>query len=325
MAPLLDFQPKTPAAINVGEETTSTPTDSSSPKAQRKDLPVAACYIVKNGRLLMVRRRRREGTLEWAGPSGTIEPGETPEEAAVREVREEVGVTIEVERRLGERDHPATGRHLIYLVCRIVDGEPKLIDHEEISAIEWADLATVKERWSTLKGGIFPPVVEYLERTMAPETPAKPLVIPADLKPLAGAIIVRGDRALLTERRFPGFGEQWSWPSGQIEHGESLEDAILRELHEELLIEGARVVSSLGDIDLPSGFRMSHFHVVVPDEAEPKLNDYEQLVRFAWMTRDETEKAFKSLHPSIASRALDFLDQVLDATKAQDEASVKQR
>src|SRR5215471_51697 len=156
-------------------------------------------------------------------------------------------------------------------------------------------------------------------------SPVPDMTITADLKPLAGAIIVRGDRALLTERRFPGFGEQWSWPSGQIESGESLEEAILRELHEELMIEEAHVVGFLGDIDLPSGFRMSHFHVTIPDDAEPKLNDYEQLVRFEWMTRAGTEKAFKSLHPSIASRALEYLDQVLAGTKAQAEASVKKR
>jgi len=175
LTPLLDFQPKVQVTTPAGEEITSTPSaETNESRSQRRQLPVAACYIVKHGELLMVRRRRREGTLEWAGPSGTIEPGETPEEAAIREVREEVGVTIEVEQRLGERDHPATGRHLIYLACRIIEGDPKLIDHEEISAIEWADLATVKERWSTLKGGIFPPVLEYLERTMVTaETPAE--------------------------------------------------------------------------------------------------------------------------------------------------------
>jgi 8-oxo-dGTP diphosphatase len=135
---------------------------------------VAACYIVKNRRLLMVRRIKQEGSLEWAGPSGQVEPGETPEEAAVREVREEVGLTVAVERRLGDRLHPATGRHLIYFACRIVSGDPALVADDEISAIEWCDLATVNERWAHLKGGIFPPVLAYLEQTMSGENPAAP-------------------------------------------------------------------------------------------------------------------------------------------------------
>ena len=146
-----------------------------------------------------------------------------------------------------------------------------------------------------------------------------------ELKPLAAAIIVRGDRVLLTERRFPGFGEQWSWPSGKVEGDESLEDAILRELHEELLIAEARVIRYVGDIDLPSGFRMSHFHVAIPSDSMPKLNDYEQLVRTEWMTRDKVQQAFSSLPPEIARRALEFLDQVLADVQieAMDRASAQ--
>lgn len=129
---------------------------------------VAACYIVQDGRLLMVRRRFAEGTLEWAGPSDNIHPGETPEQAAVRECQEELGIRVEVVRRLGDRLHPATDRHLIYLACRLVSGEPVIVDHEEIAAVEWADWETVQRRWATLKGGIFPAVREYLERALQP-------------------------------------------------------------------------------------------------------------------------------------------------------------
>jgi 8-oxo-dGTP diphosphatase len=142
-----------------------------------------------------------------------------------------------------------------------------------------------------------------------PGLPAGPAS--TELKPLAAAIIVRGGRVLLTERRFPGHGEQWSWPSGKVEGDESLEDAIRRELHEELLIADAQVIGHIGDIDLPSGFRMSHFHVALPPDAEPKLNDYEQLVRTEWMTRDEARLAFESLPAEVARQALALLDQVL--------------
>ncbi len=141
--------------------------------------------------------------------------------------------------------------------------------------------------------------------------PANPPAL--ELKPLAAAIIVRNGRVLLTERRFPGYGEQWSWPSGKVEGNESLEDAILRELHEELLITDARVIAYVGDIDLPSGYRMTHFNVEIPSDAEPKLNDYEQLVRVEWMTREEVQRAFGSLSPEIARQAMVFLDRVLSA------------
>jgi 8-oxo-dGTP diphosphatase len=163
LEPLLDFQQKLPGMGRAGDHLAATGPDvvaTTSPS-------VAACYIVKNQRLLMVRRVKRDGGLEWAAVSGQIEPGETPEAAAVHEVREEVGLTVAVERRLGERVHPAMGRHLIYFACRIVSGVPALVADQEISAIEWCDLATVKDRSARVKGGLFPPVLVYLEETMS--------------------------------------------------------------------------------------------------------------------------------------------------------------
>jgi 8-oxo-dGTP diphosphatase len=82
-------------------------------------------------------------------------------------VKEEVGLTVEVVRRLGDRVHPATGRHLMYLVCRIVAGDPTVVDQEEVTAIEWCNLRTVLERWSGLTGGIRHAVREYLEQSLA--------------------------------------------------------------------------------------------------------------------------------------------------------------
>jgi 8-oxo-dGTP diphosphatase len=131
---------------------------------------VAACYIVRDGRLLMVRRRFREGTLEWAGPSGNIHPGESAERAAVRETMEEVGIEIEPIRILGHRVHPATGRHLIYVACRYVSGAPRVADHEEVAAVEWVPIPEALERWANLTGGVYPPVREYLVAAMAEAT-----------------------------------------------------------------------------------------------------------------------------------------------------------
>lgn len=130
---------------------------------------VVSCYIVQDGRLLMLRRRFPSGALEWTALSGEIEPGETPEEAAAREAMEEIGVAVVVEERLGERVHPETGRHLIYLVGRILSGDTHLVDHDENSEVEWVSIPEALERWANLKGGVFPPVREYLVASMAAE------------------------------------------------------------------------------------------------------------------------------------------------------------
>jgi len=52
--------------------------------------------------VLAARRRPESGALVWTIPKGHLEPGESSEAAAVREVREETGLEAEVEERLGD-------------------------------------------------------------------------------------------------------------------------------------------------------------------------------------------------------------------------------
>jgi len=54
----------------------------------------ALCYLTDAGRLLMLQRKKEPFSMHWAAPGGKLEPGETPEEAVVREVREETGLSV---------------------------------------------------------------------------------------------------------------------------------------------------------------------------------------------------------------------------------------
>ena len=51
------------------------------------------CYILHDGHLLLIRKKRGIGAGKINGPGGKVEPGEAPLAAAVREVQEEIGVT----------------------------------------------------------------------------------------------------------------------------------------------------------------------------------------------------------------------------------------
>jgi 8-oxo-dGTP diphosphatase len=51
------------------------------------------CFVVKNGHVLLIRKKRGLGAGKVNGPGGRLEPGETPLAAAVRETEEELGVT----------------------------------------------------------------------------------------------------------------------------------------------------------------------------------------------------------------------------------------
>lgn len=56
-----------------------------------------------------IARRNRAGRLEWCLPKGHIEQGETPEQAAVREVHEETGISADIIQALGVIDYWFTG------------------------------------------------------------------------------------------------------------------------------------------------------------------------------------------------------------------------
>lgn len=120
---------------------------------------IAAAIIVRDGRLLLVQRRVSEGSLSWQFPAGAVEHGETFERAAVREVAEEVGLTVQAVKVLGERVHPSTGRRMGYVACDVVGGEAYVADADELADIVWATPDTFTDY---VPGGFAPAVQDYL-------------------------------------------------------------------------------------------------------------------------------------------------------------------
>jgi 8-oxo-dGTP diphosphatase len=121
---------------------------------------LSMAVVVADGKLLMIRRREREGDLLWALPGGAIEADESPEEAAVRETLEETGLKVEATRLIGQRVHPKTGRDMSYTACSVIDGEAHVADADELDAVAWVTLAEIPE---LVPYGLYGPVQEYLE------------------------------------------------------------------------------------------------------------------------------------------------------------------
>jgi 8-oxo-dGTP diphosphatase len=102
--------------------------------------------VVRHGRVLATRRTRpAEAAGRWEFPGGKVEPGEEPEAALVRELREELGVEVSVTGRLGG-EQPVTDRYrLRVLLAEVVGGEPVPHEHdalrwlgpEELDAVPW--------------------------------------------------------------------------------------------------------------------------------------------------------------------------------------------
>jgi 8-oxo-dGTP diphosphatase len=121
---------------------------------------VAAAVIVRHRRVLLVPRRADDGAPPWTLPSGKLEPGEYPGEAAAREALGETGLTVRSTRILGERVHPDPGAHLTYAVCDVVAGTARVADAAELDAVQWVP---VGELAAFVQGGFYGPVQRYLD------------------------------------------------------------------------------------------------------------------------------------------------------------------
>jgi 8-oxo-dGTP diphosphatase len=80
------------------------------------DLPLVALAVITHDGLVLL-GRRADGIPPWVFPGGKIEPGESPEDAAVRETLEETGLRVRVTGVIGRRVHPRTGVLIVYVVA----------------------------------------------------------------------------------------------------------------------------------------------------------------------------------------------------------------
>jgi 8-oxo-dGTP diphosphatase len=124
--------------------------------------------IADADKVLLIRRREREGKLLWAFPGGGIGQGETPEQAAVREAAEEVGLVVSASRVLGDRVHPLTGRHVTYVACELVSGEARVADAEAVAEVAWIGREEIPFH---VPYGLYGPVQQYLGEVL-PREPA---------------------------------------------------------------------------------------------------------------------------------------------------------
>ncbi len=99
---------------------------------------------------------------KWEFPGGKVEPGETPQQALVREIQEELTVKIEVGELIDtiEYDYPAFHLSMDCFWCNIVDGEiilkeaeaAKWLGKDELFNVDWlpADIALIEKLQNSL-------------------------------------------------------------------------------------------------------------------------------------------------------------------------------
>jgi 8-oxo-dGTP diphosphatase len=97
---------------------------------------VVAAIIQRHGRILIGQRKDLgHHPLKWEFPGGKVEPGETPDAALIRELREELGIHARIDRELMRYEYQYPGRSRILLIFYRVldfDGDPRNLDFDQI-------------------------------------------------------------------------------------------------------------------------------------------------------------------------------------------------
>lgn len=91
-----------------------------------RTLVVAGLITSADGRLLITQRRADQNLpLKWEFPGGKVEPGESPEQALVRELGEEIGASTQIDRIWDVLFHAYETFDLVMLVyhCRLLPGQ----------------------------------------------------------------------------------------------------------------------------------------------------------------------------------------------------------
>jgi 8-oxo-dGTP diphosphatase len=123
--------------------------------------PIVAAIVTSRRGVLI--ERRHDGRPLWTFPAGEAEPGESPAATAIRETKEECGLEIKISHVIGERDHPQTGRHMIYLAARPYHGTAVHVgDEDELAEVAWVSLDVALERMPTM----FRPVRKHLQQAL---------------------------------------------------------------------------------------------------------------------------------------------------------------
>ena len=96
---------------------------------------VVAALIWKNGKFMICQRpAHKAGGLLWEFVGGKVEPGETKEQALVRECREELAVTVAVQDEFMSlvHEYPDITIHLTVFNASIAEGVPQLLEHNDV-------------------------------------------------------------------------------------------------------------------------------------------------------------------------------------------------
>lgn len=231
----------------------------------------ASTAIIRNGCILMAYHQREPRSF-WALPAGSVEPGETLEQAAIRETREEVGLDVRILCKLFER--PSSNRTETCFLAELVDENQSPVpgnspEDFDITQVAWLPLRSMKNDrqvslvWETIWD--------------IPELPAQ-----INLRPRAAAAIVRDEQILMIRHIYEG-RDYWTLPGGGLAANETYEQAAIRETMEECGLQ-IKITRYLFDRTYVYGLERIFLAEIVGDDryfvgVDPEYAPDEQMIR----------------------------------------------
>lgn len=121
------------------------------PKPLQPRVGVGAIVLSPDGRRMLLQLRNKAPEKDhWSIPGGKVEPMERIEDAIIRELKEELGIDVEIERLLCVTNHilPTENVHWVApaFLVRVLAGTPVNLEPHATKEIKWFDLADLPER-----------------------------------------------------------------------------------------------------------------------------------------------------------------------------------
>ena len=124
-----------------------------------------AIIITRNDQVLLMKRKGAHGQGTWSTPGGHLDFGETPEQCAAREAKEEVGIdVVDIRFRAVTNDvFESTGRHYVtlWMEGRSLTETPTIAAENEVEEIGWYG-------WDALPEPLFLPLENLIHKSSYP-------------------------------------------------------------------------------------------------------------------------------------------------------------